>query len=75
MGLFELMLKNSHYSEEYLPCPFCGNENLYGPYLTEYIGDSYSPYWWIECRKCPASMQVEGKTDEQLYLAWNSRAC
>lgn len=58
---------------KYKACPFCGNENLRGPYLTEYIGDSYMPYWWIECNNCPASMQVDGETDKGLYTAWNKR--
>jgi hypothetical protein len=60
--------------EALLPCPFCGNVELDGPHLTEYIGDNYDPQWWIECGKCPSGMQLDGRTKEALIYAWNTRA-
>lgn len=59
--------------KEYKPCPHCGNTDLEGPHCTEYIGDSYIPYWWIECKHCPAGMNVDGETDDALFEAWNKR--
>lgn len=56
------------------PCPFCGSTNLEGPHKTEYIGDSYAPFWWIECLNCPAQMQVDGETPEMLLFYWNNRS-
>lgn len=57
-----------------LPCPHCGSDDLYGPHLTEYIGDIRCPHWWLECRECPCQMQVDGETPEALIAAWNKRA-
>lgn len=59
--------------KKYKPCPFCGSNDLEGAHLTEYIGDTYLPVWWIECKSCPAHMSVEGETDDGLYNAWNKR--
>lgn len=55
------------------PCLYCGNTNLNGPHLTDYVGDNYHPSWWVECNECPAHMQVDGETPEPLIAAWNRR--
>lgn len=68
-----LMLRVINMKEEYKHCPHCGNKELEGPHYTEYIGDTYAPTWWIECKKCPASMSIEGETDDALLEAWNKR--
>lgn len=57
-----------------LPCPHCGSDDLYGPHLTEYIGDTRHPHWWIACNRCPGGMQVDGETAKPLIDAWNMRA-
>ena len=57
-----------------LPCPHCGSDDLNGPHLTEYIGDTRYPHWWIECKKCPCGMQVDGESNQPLIEAWNKRA-
>jgi len=56
-----------------LPCPFCGCEELKGPHLIDYIGDTYSPHWWVECTKCPAFMQADGEDKNNLVELWNTR--
>jgi hypothetical protein len=56
------------------PCPHCGSTGLNGPHLTEYIGDTYHPSWWVECNQCPAYMQVDGEGPEPLVEAWNRRS-
>jgi Lar family restriction alleviation protein len=57
----------------YKPCPHCGSIELEGAHCIEYIADTYAPYWVIECKKCPASMSVDGETDDALFEAWNRR--
>ena len=53
------------------PCPFCGSEELDGPHRTDYIGDYYDPHYWLDCCKCPAGMNVQGETPDNLIKAWN----
>ena len=55
-------------------CPHCGSNDLWGPNFTEYIGDNRSPRWWVECRECPAGMEVKGETPKALIEAWNKRS-
>lgn len=50
------------------PCPHCGNTNLNGPHLTDYVGDTHQPSWWVECSECPAHMQVDGEGPEPTDL-------
>lgn len=57
-----------------LPCPFCGSTELNGPHISEYVGDSYSPSWWVDCEECPGGMEVKGKDVQSLVDAWNKRA-
>ncbi len=70
--------------KELKPCPFCGSNSLDGPHITEYIGDHYEPFWWIECNRCPCGMEVfvetDGpgieifvQTDGPIVKAWNKR--
>jgi hypothetical protein len=56
-----------------LPCPFCGSTELNGPHISEYVGDHYSPSWWVECENCPGSMEVQGAGADGLANAWNKR--
>lgn len=56
-----------------LPCPFCGSVELNGPHISEYIGDHYSPSWWVACENCPGSMEVQGEDVDGLIEAWNRR--
>ena len=55
------------------PCPFCGSTDLNGPHINEYVGDSYSPSWWVDCEECPCSMEVKGEDVNGLVNAWNRR--
>ena len=57
-----------------LPCPFCGSTELNGPHINKYVGDSYSPSWWVDCEKCPGGMEVKGEDVQGLVDAWNKRA-
>ena len=54
-------------------CPHCGSNVLYGPHLTEYIGDHREPHWWLNCTNCPAEMTVYDEAVEALIDAWNKR--
>ncbi len=60
-------------SETLKPCPFCGNEKLDGPHEITHVGDSYLPYWWIECGECPCGMEVDGESPDELVKSWNNR--
>ena len=69
-----------NWKDKLKPCPFCGNTELNGPHCTEYIGDSYAPYWWIECVKCPvlfemsaASVEVGIDERDEIIRLWNTR--
>ena len=56
-----------------MPCPFCGGTEIDGPHFTEYIGDMRRPYWWLECKSCPAGMEADGEEPDMLLTAWNAR--
>ena len=60
-------------TQKLLPCPHCGNAELDGPHLREYVGDHRYPAWWVECGQCPCSMEADGETPEALIAAWNKR--
>ena len=56
-----------------LPCPFCGSTELNGPHISEYVGDHYSPSWWVDCEECPGGIEVQGADVSGLEEAWNKR--
>lgn len=55
-----------------LHCPFCKSKPIQ-PIFTDYIGDSYAPYWTIDCSKCPCTMSVDGESPAGVIKAWNTR--
>lgn len=60
--------------EQLLPCAHCGGSDLTGPIFNEYFGGASRPHFWVECRDCPAYMEIY--TDERAVIvsAWNLRA-
>jgi len=60
-------------SEELKPCPFCGGLEFTGPFITEYLGDSWYPHWWLECNTCPGGMTVYSEHKHDLITKWNTR--
>lgn len=59
--------------DKFSGCPHCGSYDLDGPHFIDYVGDVYTPSWWISCTNCPCSMDVSGESVVLLLEAWNKR--
>ncbi len=65
---------NTDNGKKLKPCPFCKNEDLRGPDITEYQGDTYKPVMWIECLKCDVVMYHDGTDITEITDKWNRRS-
>lgn len=58
---------------ELKPCPLCGNKAKI--YFHDYIGDTFAPYYSIECTNevCGCCIDVNGERPDAAILKWNTR--
>lgn len=59
-------------SEELQSCPFCGSARINGPHEFT-IGDSSQSNYWIDCKNCPAGMEVATPNKDEIIALWNRR--